>query len=109
MIKSYEKTFEIFDDLSDLKKCPPQNYKEGLNCDTSFRYQLDNAGKKVAQVGMTDFRKSVALMLAFNSQIESITVNDLVKGAKEVYKVNSRSKVGSLIGRIITSISSSNT
>jgi hypothetical protein len=48
----------------------------GINCDTSFKYFLDNDGLEVANMGLENFRSTASLVLAFNSQIGSLSITD---------------------------------
>lgn len=70
MVEKYDNIFKIFDRLDNFSECPLlENYTSGVNCDTSFKYKLDDQGREAAGDGMKDFEMCVALMLAFNPQV----------------------------------------
>lgn len=67
MLSKYRNLFDIFRRLDDEEECPIiENYVSGINCDTSFKYPIDDAGKLVLNEGIKDLNVSVLLMLIFN-------------------------------------------
>jgi len=86
MINKYREIMKTLDTFDDLRICPEvPNYKPGLACDTSFKYILDDKGRKTADRGLTNFYQCAGEVLAFNSKFESIVVNDKRNGKENKY------------------------
>ena len=67
MIEKFEEIFKVFDRLDNPKDSPHlKKYKKGVNCDTSFKYKLDDAGIETMNLGIDNFKKTVSFVLAFN-------------------------------------------
>lgn len=100
MIKNVEDAFSIFEKLDNDVLYPPlANYQQNQNCDTSFRYALDNAGFEVAKVGIQDLQNAIAYALAFISTIQSVKVTDDTDDAKDStysYKTVNRHPIGKI-------------
>ena len=87
MIRNVEETFCVFDDLDDEKKCPfLKDYKGGINCDTKFRYELNEEGRKVAELGLKDLNNSIFMTMSFLPEIESVTVDNKSSKTKTIYR-----------------------
>jgi hypothetical protein len=58
--------------------CPiVPDYVPGENCDSSFKYLLeDERGKKTAAKGLANFYQCISQVLAFNKKFERILVVD---------------------------------
>jgi hypothetical protein len=97
MIQKVDTAFSIFEKIDDNNLYPNlENHQPNLNCDTSFRYVLDQAGFQVAQTGIQDLQNAIAYALAFIPTIESVTVTDLTQKSKYSYKTITRDQIGKL-------------
>lgn len=97
MIKNVEDAFSIFEKLDNDVLYPPlANYQQNQNCDTSFRYVLDNAGFEIAKVGIKDLQNAIAYALAFIPTIQSVTVTDDTKDSIYSYKTVNCHQIGKI-------------
>lgn len=98
MIAAVKKASEIRRHLDDENICPtlPPNYKLYQNCDTSFRYQLDKEGFKVAQKGIEDLHNAIVYTLIFIPELESVTVKDETKSLETSYRIKNRENLEEL-------------
>lgn len=87
MIQKVDDAFSIFEEIDNDSVYPPlANYQQNQNCDTSFRYVLDNAGLKVAEAGIQDLQNAIAYVLAFIPTIQLVTVTDDTKESIYCYQ-----------------------
>ncbi|BAZ11379.1 hypothetical protein NIES4071_32050 [Calothrix sp. NIES-4071] len=97
MITAVNEASNIRHHLDDENKCPTQhNYKPHLVCDTSFRYQLDDYGLKVAQKGIQDLYNAIIYTLVFIEEIESVLVKDEIHSQETLYQVKNQEKIGNI-------------
>jgi hypothetical protein len=56
MIKNYKVIYEVLKNFDDPAICPyVPNYIPGQGCDSSFKYVLDDRGRKTAERGLNNF------------------------------------------------------
>jgi hypothetical protein len=97
MIQKVDDAFSIFEEIDNDSVYPPlANYQQNQNCDTSFRYVLDNAGLKVAEAGIQDLQNAIAYALAFIPTIQSVTVTDDTKESIYSYQTINRHQIGQI-------------
>lgn len=78
MIAKYMEIKQRIETFDDPAICPVvENYLAGVNCDTSFKYFINNAkGRSTTERGINNFFLCVNYVLAFNPKFESITIYD---------------------------------
>lgn len=97
MTQKVDDAASIFRKLDNDSVYPPiANYQQNQNCDTSFRYVLDNAGLKVAEAGIQDLQNAIAYALAFIPTIQSVTVTDNTKESIYSYQTINRHQIGKI-------------
>jgi hypothetical protein len=97
MIQKVDDAFSIFEEIDNDSLYPPlTNYQQNQNCDTSFRYVLDNAGLKVAEAGIQDLQNAIAYALAFIPTIQSVTVTDDTKESIYCYQTINSHQIGKI-------------
>jgi Domain of unknown function (DUF3883) len=97
MIQKVDDAFSIFEEIDNDSVYPPlANYQQNQNCDTSFRYVLDNAGLQVAKAGIQDLQNAIAYALAFIPTIQSVTVTDDTKESIYCYQTIDRLSIGKI-------------
>ncbi len=97
MIQKVDDAFSIFEKIDDDSVYPPlTNYQQNQNCDTSFRYVLDNTGLQVAKAGIEDLQNAIAYALAFIPTIQSVTVTDDTKESIYCYQTINRHQIGKI-------------
>ncbi len=54
MIEKYSISYQLFDDIEDLRKCPLiKKYVPGAKCDTTFNYKLyDESSREIMREGI---------------------------------------------------------
>jgi hypothetical protein len=56
MIKNYQFIYELLKNFDDPSICPyVTDYIPGQGCDSSFKYVLDERGRKTAERGLKNF------------------------------------------------------
>jgi hypothetical protein len=56
MINNYKVIYEVLKNFDDPAICPyVPNYIPGQGCDSSFKYVLDDRGRKTAERGLNNF------------------------------------------------------
>lgn len=97
MIQKVDDAFSIFEEIDNDSLYPPlTNYQQNQNCDTSFRYVLDNTGLQVAKAGIEDLQNAIAYALAFIPTIQSVTVTDDTKESIYCYQTINRHQIGKI-------------
>ena len=88
MIEAVKKASNVHYNLDDENICPTiPNYQPHQNCDTSFKYKLDEEGLKVAQQGIKDLSNAIVYTLVFIPEIESVAVRDKTNSEEISYKI----------------------
>ncbi|MDJ1174784.1 sacsin N-terminal ATP-binding-like domain-containing protein [Roseofilum capinflatum] len=97
MIQNVDDAFALFEDIDSDRSYPPiDNYQPNQTCDTCFRYVLDEAGFKVAQVGIQDLHHVIAYALAFIPTITSVTLCDRTQDITYSYTTLERHQIHNL-------------
>ncbi|WP_375470439.1 sacsin N-terminal ATP-binding-like domain-containing protein [uncultured Nostoc sp.] len=97
MIEDVKISSGIRQNLDDENKCPIiNNYKIYQNCDTSFRYKLDEQGLLVANTGIKDLHTSIIYTLIFVPEIESVLVTDEVNHEQALYEIENTYEYGDI-------------
>ena len=93
---SFAALTSVFDTL-DNKTLSPflKTYTLHANCDTRFRYLLqDESSKNVAKVGLEDFKKSLPYVFAFIPLLSEVKILDSVNKTTQVYQREGEKTVG---------------
>lgn len=95
MIEAVKKASDIRRHLDDENICPTlaSDYQLYQTCDTSFRYQLNKEGFKVAQKGIEDLHNAIIYTLVFIPELESVIVKDETKSIETSYCIQNRKKL----------------
>lgn len=97
MVQKVDAAFSIFEEIDNDEFYPPlANYQLNQDCDTSFRYVLNNAGFHVAEAGIQDLQNAIAYALAFIPTIQSVTVTDNIKESICIYQTVNRHQIGKI-------------
>jgi hypothetical protein len=98
MIDKVDLAFSIFEELDNENLYRPlANYQLNQNCDTSFRYFLDEGGLRAAEIGLEDLQNAIAYTLAFTPTIQSVTVVNTLKNSTYIYKTTEFKQVGKIV------------
>jgi len=85
MKKNVDLAFEVFDRLDNEQESPAlKNYKPNENCDTKFRYLLDEKSLEVAKQGIEDLYNSLPFTLIFIPQIEEVKI--IAENQTDIFK-----------------------
>ncbi len=85
MKKNVDLAFEVFDRLDNDAESPAlENYTKNQECDTKFRYLLDEKSLEIAKKGIEDLYASLPYTLVFLPQIEAVKI--ITKDSTDVYK-----------------------
>ena len=83
IIESVAKSKQALYDLNEDNNV--ENYNPLIHL-TSFRYQLDEPGKKIVQLGLSDLQTSLPYVLAIQKQIKKVSI--FTNGAETTYWVS---------------------
>lgn len=98
MITKVDESYKVFEALDNDEECPGlTDYEPCKHFDTSFKYDLDQKGISIAEVGIGDLYSALSYTLIFIPKIKSVAVIDRVKGTEVKYSVISQQAVGSNI------------
>ncbi len=92
MKKNVDLAFEVFYRLdNETESQEIKNYEKNKNCDTKFRYLLDEKSLEIAKKGIEDLYCSLPFTLVFLPQIEEVKIfeNNEIKTFKNVEPISS--------------------
>ncbi len=95
MITKVDKSFEVFEELDDENLCPIlRDYHPNQDFDTSFKYELDQEGLTIAEIGINDLHNALSYTLVFLPKIASVKVKDHVHNTEINYVRVNEEKLG---------------
>ncbi|MGC1306567.1 MAG: DUF3883 domain-containing protein [Phormidesmis sp.] len=98
MIAKVDESYKVFEALDNEALCPGlTNYEPCKHFDTSFKYDLDQKGLSIAEIGIGDLYNALSYALIFIPKIKSVIVVDEIKETKVKYSVVFEQNVGSNI------------
>ena len=98
MIAKVDESYKVFEALDNEALCPGlTDYEPCKHFDTSFKYDLNQKGLSIAEVGIDDLHNALSYALIFIPKIKLVTVIDEIKGTEVKYSVVSEQNVGSNI------------